>query len=193
MKKLFVFGIIFVFAAWLIGFCFFAYHINHYKIDTSTHTQAIVVLTGGRNRIGEAVKLLNNGLADKLFISGVEKGVTLNQIARTQHFSVRPDKKIIIGSASTNTLENARETTDWINQNNISSIRLVTSNYHLPRSLLEFRVKNSHLKIVANPVFSTNIADKWWQNTGTFSLTAAEYTKFLMVYVKCFFIRMFGE
>ncbi len=192
MKTLFKFGIAAA-VLWLAGLAVFNYHIRHYPLDKSTKTDAIIVLTGGSNRIKEAVEMLNGGYSDVLFISGVEKGVTLNQIARTQHFSVRPDKKIIIGSASTNTLENARETTDWINQNNISSIRLVTSNYHLPRSLLEFRVKNSHLKIVANPVFSTNIADKWWQNTGTFSLTAAEYTKFLMVYVKCFFIRMFGE
>lgn len=192
MKTLFKFGIAAA-VLWLGGLAVFNYHIRHYPLDKSTKTDAIIVLTGGSNRIKEAVEMLNGGYSDVLFISGVEKGVTLNQIARTQHFSVRPDKKIIIGSASTNTLENARETTDWINQNNISSIRLVTSNYHLPRSLLEFRVKNSHLKIVANPVFSTNIADKWWQNTGTFSLTAAEYTKFLMVYVKCFFIRMFGE
>lgn len=182
MKKLFVFGIIFVFVAWLIGFCFFAYHINHYKIDTSTHTQAIVVLTGGRNRIGEAVKLLNNGLADKLFISGVEKNTSLQDISDLQNIPL-PQKPILMDKKSTNTIENAIETQAWLKKNRISSIRLVTSNYHLPRSMQEFQFQNADLVIVPHPVFSENVAKKWWLKNRSFCLIASEYNKFLYVWL----------
>ena len=154
MKKLILLFSFFFLMAWIIGLCFFAYQINHFDTDETTHTQAIVVLTGGRNRISEAVKLLNHGLADKLFISGVEKNISLKEISQEQHLQI-PDKgDVQLENNSTNTVENAKESAEWIRKNNISSIRLVTSNYHTPRSLEEFYSKNPALKIIPHPVFS---------------------------------------
>ena len=192
MKTLIKMGIAIV-LLWLAGLAAFNYHIRHIRIDKTTKTDAIIALTGGSNRIKEAVEMLNQGFSDVLFISGVEKGVTLKQIAAAQHFKISPDKKLIIGQASTNTVENAQETMEWIKENNIKSIRLVTSNYHLPRSLLEFKAKNDGVVIVANPVFSGKVVEDWWKNTGTFMLTASEYTKFLMVYAKYWAIKLIGE
>ena len=58
---------------WLGGFIIFQQYIRKRPIDNTTKTDAIVVLTGGKNRITEATALYNNGLADLLFISGVGK------------------------------------------------------------------------------------------------------------------------
>ncbi len=182
MKKLLFFTLLFAFGAWLVGLCMFAYTINHFQTDTKTHTQAIVVLTGGRNRISEAVKLLNQGLADKLFISGVEKNTSLHDISESQDITL-PEQKIALEKKSTNTIENAIETQAWLRQNNISSIRLVTSNYHLPRSMQEFQYQNSHLNIVPHPVFSEHVAKEWWTKTRSFCLIASEYNKFLYVWL----------
>ena len=183
MKKLIVLSFFSIIGLWLVGLCLFAYTINHYPVDTKTHTQAIVVLTGGRNRISEAVKLLNQGLADKLFISGVEKNTSLQDISDSQDISM-PEKNVALEKKSTNTVENAIQTQAWLDKNHITSIRLVTSNYHIPRSLEEFRSLNPTLVIIGHPVYSENVSPKWWKNKGSFCLLASEYNKFLYVYVR---------
>lgn len=182
--KLTLKSLLFLALVWFSGLAVFNYYIRNYPLDTTTKTDAIVVLTGGSNRIKEAVTLLNSGLSDVLLISGVEKKTSLNSILKTIALTPEPDKKIIIEHASTNTVENAIEANDWIQKNNIKSIRLVTSNYHLPRSKLEFEIQNKGLDIVVNPVFSENVSPKWWRSSGTFSLMASEYNKFLLVYLK---------
>lgn len=182
MKKLVLISFFLVVAAWLGGLCLFAYKINHYPTDEKTHTQAIVVLTGGRNRISEAVKLMNEGLADKLFISGVEKNTSLKDISNLQDTPL-PEKNVSLEKKSTNTVENAIETKAWLEKNNISSIRLVTSNYHLPRSIQEFQYQNEKLNIIPHPVFSEHVAKEWWTRTRSFCLIASEYNKFLYVWL----------
>ncbi len=182
MKKFILFSIFSFLLVWGIGLCFFTYKINHYPTDIKEKTDAIVVLTGGRNRISEAVELLNKGLADKLFISGVEKNTSLQAISETQDVEL-PAKKVLLEKRSTNTIENAIETQSWIKKNHISSIRLVTSNYHLPRSIQEFQYQNPDLKIIPHPVFSDFVAKKWWKKSRTFCLLANEYNKFLYVWL----------
>ena len=148
---------------------------------------AIIALTGGRNRITEAVNLLSHGRADRLFISGVDKDISLHDIQATQRFSVPRKDNIDIGHNASNTVENAQETTQWIKKNHIKSIRLVTSNYHILRSLTEFRRCNPDLKIILHPVYSENIEKKWWTSWQTFSLIFKEYNKFLYAYVRNLF------
>ena len=82
MKKLIT---LIPFILWLGGFCLFAYKINHLSTDTSKNTDAIIVLTGGRNRIHEASKLFNENKAKHLFISGVAKDITLDDIQNKQN------------------------------------------------------------------------------------------------------------
>ncbi len=175
---------------WFAGFAAFNYYITHYKTDTTSKTDAIIALTGGSNRIKEAVDLLNKDYSSVLFISGVEKNVSLENIMQTQKLSLKKGKKIFIGRASTNTLENAIETNEWIKKNNIRSIRLVTSNYHLPRSYTEFKFRNKDVDIIVNPVFSDKVSSEWWKNGGSFLLTASEYSKFLLVWAKCFVVKL---
>ena len=169
---------------WWVGFLLFAYKINHFNSLSASHTDAIIVLTGGKNRINEAISLLDKGWSDKLFISGVSKKTTLSSLRQRRYISPRVQDKITLEKNSTNTVENAIETTDWIHKNNIHSIRLVTSNYHLLRSEQEFRAQNKHLKIILHPVYSENVSPKWWKNIGSFCLVASEYNKFLIVWVR---------
>ncbi len=70
MKKFALWGGIVAITAWFGGLIVFDYAINHFPADYNTKTDAIVVLTGGRHRLAESFKLLNDGLADRLFISG---------------------------------------------------------------------------------------------------------------------------
>lgn len=183
MKKLIISGGFLVAAVWLGGFIAFANQINHYPLDDKTHTEAIVVLTGGRNRISEAIKAYNQGLSKKLFISGVEKNTSLAAISHEQDVTFPKEKAVMLEKKSTNTIENAIETRSWIKQNDIKSIRLVTSNYHIPRSLQEFQHQNPNLKIVVHPVYSDYVAKEWWKSIRSFYLIASEYNKFLYVWL----------
>ncbi len=169
---------------WMLGVFVFAWKINNLKEISNKKTDAIIALTGGRNRINEAVKLLNKQYSNRLFISGVDKDISLENIQNSHQLSLNNHNIINIGYNASNTIENAIETTQWIKQNNIKSIRLVTSNYHIARSFLEFRELNPNLEIITHPVYSENIQKKWWTSWRTFSLIFKEYNKFLYVYCR---------
>ena len=186
MKRWFLLGVLIIFAAWALGFVLFARYINSYEIDTNTKTDAIIVLTGGRNRISEGIRLLNENLADRLFISGVPENISIRQIEKQAKIKADDENKIELGRKAKNTIENAIETEEWIKKNNIKSIRLVTSSYHIPRSLQEFIIyvtMENNLEVVLNPIYSPNVNLKWWKSWGTFRLLMLEYNKFLFVYV----------
>lgn len=184
MKKLLCYILLIGLLVWFAGFLAFNYQINNYKTDNETKTDAIIALTGGKNRIAQAARLMDSGLADKLFISGVKKDISLKEISRIQKVNLPKKGKIVIDDRSQNTVENAIETSEWIKKNNVHSIRLVTSNYHIPRSLEEFKSLNPKIKIIPYPVFSENVSPKWWKNGGSFYLIASEYNKFLYVYLR---------
>lgn len=171
-------------AAWLAGLCVFNSRINSFEVNREEKTDAIVVLTGGRNRLKEAIELLNGGLAEKLFISGVSRGISLQELQKKQQVTIKGAGEITLDEKSTNTVENAIETARWLQDNHISSIRLVTSNYHMPRSMDEFRVHSPGLQILVHPVYSDKVARYWWKTWRSFMLIASEYNKFLYVWLK---------
>lgn len=188
MKKFALWGGIVAITAWFGGLIVFDYAINHFPADYNTKTDAIVVLTGGRHRLAESFKLLNDGLADRLFISGVQSKISLPQLERQTKTKIIDGKKVILDKRATNTEENAVEASRWIEENHILSIRLVTSNYHLLRSEVEFRQRNKTLHIILHPVFSEKVATSWWKSVRSFCFIAMEYNKFLFAYVRSLLI-----
>lgn len=183
-KKLLGHALLIGICVWLGGMIGFGYTINHLQTDTDQKTDAIVVLTGGRNRIGEAVRLLNRGSAEQLLISGVSKGISIDTLKKRQDVEITTSREITLDEKSTNTVENAIEAAAWVKKNNIRSIRLVTSNYHMPRSMAEFRANNRQLAILAHPVYSERVEKNWWRSWHSFVLIASEYNKFLYVWFK---------
>lgn len=170
---------------WLGGLFCFCHTINNYTI-TNDKTDAIVVLTGGRNRIAEAVKLFNAGLAEKLFISGVSKKVYVHDIENKIGVEVLYPERVELGYKAENTLGNASEIKEWIENNQISSVRLITSNYHMPRSMAELSTYHLPLKLICHPVYSEKVSKRWWHSWATFLFIFAEYNKFLFVKARNF-------
>ena len=182
MKKYII--IIFAFVTlWLLGFITFHYVINHYPIPENIKTDAIVVLTGGKNRINVAVSLLREKKAEKLFISGVNADVSIKELEKRKDLDLKELENIYLGKKAYNTAENALESMEWIKNNNIKTIRLVTSNYHVPRSLQEFYGQDEDIKIIMHPVYSNTVNKKWWKKWKSFCLVASEYNKFMYVYL----------
>ena len=171
-----------LFVAWLAGLVAFAAGIPRHIKDNTTHTDAIVVLTGGSERLDTGLSLLRQGLGDKLFVSGVYHGIDVAELLRLAR--QKPDQVeccIVLGHAADNTLGNAAETAQWMQQEGFHSLRLVTGNYHMRRSLSEFRHAMPDATIIAHPVFPDAVKrDRWWLWPGTAHLIISEYTKFLL-------------
>ncbi|MGH7094959.1 MAG: YdcF family protein, partial [Stellaceae bacterium] len=174
-------------ALWLGGLVWFVYSSLSSAGDRNMHTDAIVVLTGGRMRLETGVDLLGQGKARKLFISGVNQRVDRGALMRV--FGPVADRAqccIVLGYDSDDTFGNARETAAWMRQQHFSSLRLVTSWYHMPRGLLEFHRAMPEVTVIASPVFARGedgdgrIA-AW---LGAAELTVGEYDKYLAVLLR---------
>ena len=179
---------------WVAGLFQFASLVPKQVLDPSTRTNAIVVLTGGSRRLGEGLELLSGGLAEKLFVSGVYRGVDVHKLLQIVMRNPRElETRIGIGNA-TNTAENALETMVWMRTREYRSLRLVTAAYHMPRSLLEFRHAMPAVTLVPHPVFPENVKqDRWWAWPGTGSLMASEYNKFLFAWSRYWAGRIFDK
>lgn len=171
-----------VLVLWGYGLARFAALIPEQVDDTVTRTDAIVVLTGGSGRLDEGLKLLGENLAERMFISGVYQGVDVSRLFELSR-NAPPElaERIEIGHAADNTAGNAAETAEWVRGHQIHSLRVVTSVYHLPRSLLEFRHALPDVVLVPHPVFADHVKRKeWWLWPGTARLIVGEYTKYLL-------------
>lgn len=145
MKIVFA-SIITVFLLWLCGFAVFVTWQNLARVESpSQKTDAILVLTGGTNRIHSGLMLLAADHAGHLMISGVTPGLGKETLIKQYDFAPVIQEKLLahccitLGHQATDTVENAIEAAPWIRKNQFRSIRLVTSVYHMPRALLMLR------------------------------------------------------
>lgn len=168
--------------SWLGGLFWFVAQVPREGPLSRAHTDAIVVLTGGSERLETGLRLLSEGYANKLFISGVARGVDVAQLLRVARR--RPGDLvccIAVGYTADNTAGNARETAAWMHAHGYTSLRLVTASYHMPRSLVEFRRAMPNITIIPNPVFPPLFKrDDWWLWPGSAALLASEFSKYLV-------------
>jgi uncharacterized SAM-binding protein YcdF (DUF218 family) len=147
--------------------------------DDGSRTDAIVVLTGGAARVATGLELLRQGRARRLLVSGVYRGVDVQELLRTQRQSPGDiECCIALGYEAGTTEGNAAETRDWTAREGVASLRLVTASYHMPRSLLEFRRAMPGMAIVPHPVIPESFRrDEWWAWPGSLQLVVGEYHK----------------
>jgi uncharacterized SAM-binding protein YcdF (DUF218 family) len=180
--------------AWLGGLVWFADRVSRLT-PAPGDTDAIVVLTGGSERVAEGVSLLSSGKARLLFVSGVPAGVTPEAVLSSAGAgtpALMPN--IELGHAARDTIGNAAETAAWARRERIASLRLVTANYHMPRSLLEFRRALPGVAILPHPVFPDRFKDReWWRWPGTATLMVREYDKYLLALLRDAAARLAGD
>jgi uncharacterized SAM-binding protein YcdF (DUF218 family) len=188
-----------LFSIWLGGLIYFTTLIPDSVADSTTATDGIVVLTGGSDRLREGLQLLADGKAKRLLISGVYREASLADLLQTgeQPAGLSQQLKdccITIGYRAGNTLGNATETAEWAAANDIHSLRLVTADYHMPRSLLEFSHALPDTLIVPHPVFPAEVkSEEWWLWPGTANLVVSEYHKYLAALVRGWIDRLAGR
>jgi uncharacterized SAM-binding protein YcdF (DUF218 family) len=168
-------------AGWLAGLAGFVAYGLWARGEPTATTDAIVVLTGGKLRLEAGLTLLAAGRAGKLFISGVNQRVDRDALLHALGpLAKREECCIVIGHEADNTEENAAETASWMRDENYRSLRLVTSWYHVPRSVLEFRRAMPDLRIIAHPVFAHHDASTpWWRHHEAALVVISEYNKYL--------------
>ena len=181
------FYVLLVFAGFAAaGFLYFADSVASMQPPADPKADAIVVLTGGFQRIDQAVDLLKGGAGRRLLISGVNPSTTGGQIRRNTQSSADLFKCCVdIGHDAIDTIGNANETANWIRDNGYRSILVVTNNYHMPRSLLELRRANPGISFIAYPVVNSDLkSTNWLRNPMVLKTILSEYVKLTVASIR---------
>ena len=156
---------------------------------------AIVVLTGGSGRLEHGINLWLGKKGEKLFVSGANEEVSYDDVVRftpkNKRDYVRKNSgtKVILGKAADNTIGNAEETKQWLATQKYKSILLVTSHYHMPRSISEFKALMPGLVIIPEPVIVNGFKSHWWMTDENRKIVLSEYHKYLISKFRHWFIR----
>ncbi len=149
----------------------------------------VVVFTGDPERVQAAMALIDGGAGQRLLISGVNPQTSRDQLA-----SFWPRQRALfdccvdLGREATTTKGNAAEVRDWVIAHEYEEIVLVTSDYHMPRAMLEMGAALPGAIIVKHPVASIHLgADGRPTSWRAWRVIALEYTKYLAIRAKTFF------
>lgn len=118
------------------------------------NTDAVIVLTGSGGRIDRGLDVLEQHLAPRMFVSGVDREVRPAEFAAQYHVPMSQLRCCVsLGYESVDTRSNARESADWIAANHIGSVRLVTSDWHMRRAALDLaQVAPAGLTVIEDAV-----------------------------------------
>ena len=159
----------FLILAWVLGFAWFALLMP--MPAGPQKTDAIVVLTGGPGRIDRALSRLEAGDAKRLLISGVDRNVKPRELAAEYR---RPaalfECCVALGFEATDTRSNGAEVASWVARRNYTSIRLITTDWHMRRD---------HYEIARLLPDTTVIVPDAVRSRPDLTLLVIEYHKFL--------------
>jgi uncharacterized SAM-binding protein YcdF (DUF218 family) len=173
---------------WLAGLFAFADRIQRSTpAPTPEAADGIVALTGpaSSERMPAAVNLLMQRLGQRVLVSGVNRGVTREQL-RGYTGAVRRvyDCCVDLGFTALDTVGNARETAEWADSMRFKSLIVVTSDYHMPRAMLELRAVMRppawRLQPYAVPTAELK-SHRWWRSPTAARLMVVEYCKYLAI------------
>ena len=176
---------------WVGGFFWFLADIPANGTRASPRADAIVVLTGGSRRVPVAVSLLLEGRAGALLVTGVNDIVSPSDFrAAMAESGVTIDAETMqccmaLGYGAHDTIGNAEEAANWMKSSGHRSMILVTSNYHMARSRLEFHAAMPDITIIEYPVLPADPGRvKWWKSPQSAFLMLSEYVKLQVAWLR---------
>ena len=162
------------------GFAAYSGKVTGYQPPPVREADAIIVLTGDVGRLAAGGQLLREGRSERLLVSGVHPSATMEDIRRHTGLSETQFACcVVIGREAADTVGNAREAGALVQANSYQSLIIVTSDYHLPRSLLEMKTMMPGVDLIPYPVRTTPP----WRDAGTARLWLQEYAKYAAVWV----------
>jgi uncharacterized SAM-binding protein YcdF (DUF218 family) len=170
----------------VIGFIGFLQSLERTEPASLAKGDAIVALTGGAERIPDAIAWLAQGHGERLLISGVSNQTSIDQLAQKS-----PRLKSLlrccvdIDQQALNTVGNAEETRRWALARGYRSLVVVTSSYHMPRALLELRRHMPGVTLIAAPVVTERLQGlDVWRDPALLRTLGYEYGKFIVAYAR---------
>jgi uncharacterized SAM-binding protein YcdF (DUF218 family) len=168
----------------------FTYKTFSYR-QNSEKAGAIVVLTGGKGRVEEGLRLFRESRGKFLIFVGVDPSVRKNDLYHPKPGDPSADN-VILEKSSRNTLENSIFGRDVIMRSGVHSVLLITSRYHLKRASILFRnTLPKDITIIPYPVDTVNLKESWWSHGGSFQLLFKEFYKYCML--RMFFMLAPGD
>lgn len=145
----------FLLLAWILGFAWFA-GVMPNRAAADVTTDGVVSLTGAGGRIEQGVQVVADKKARVLLISGVDSEVTPDELAAEYDIPMQlMNCCITLGYDSVDTRTNATETAAWASENDVKSLRLVTSDWHMRRAAFDLEQQlGPDMRIVRDAVKS---------------------------------------
>lgn len=181
-----VFACLLGMAAGVAGFAWFVWSVPTEEVALDRNADGIVVLTGGTSRVADAMELLAEGRGKRLLITGVHPGTGFGEIARL----VPAHERLVaccvdLDHSAVNTVGNAIETRRWAIARGFRSLIVVTSNYHMPRTMAELAQQLPDTALIPFPVVADKQrAERWWTSPITTRLLVSEYLKYIYAQVR---------
>jgi len=170
-----------VFVGVAVGFVGFLAQLRGVEVAPASRADGIVVLTGGSSRVSDAMELLAGGYGQRLLISGVHPTNAASDISRSL-----PDNQqlltccVDLDHSAVNTRSNAAETRRWVHERGFRSLIVVTSNYHMPRAIVELSHAMPDIRLIPFAVVGEKWRDEpWWTSGATVRLLLSEYVKYV--------------
>ncbi len=165
----------------IAGFLWFVSRVPREGSTMSRTAEGIVVLTGGASRIADAIELLASGRGQRLLITGVNPNTNSVELARlVPRYQPLFACCVDLDHAARNTIGNAIEARRWSRDRGFRSLLVVTSAYHMPRTMAEFAHQLPDVVLIGFPVISEKQRAASWWTPATARLLVSEYLKFLL-------------
>jgi uncharacterized SAM-binding protein YcdF (DUF218 family) len=160
------------------GFSFFVWRVPKAEVTLGRNADGIVVVTGGALRITDAIELLSAGRGKRLLISGVHPATTSREIARLMpEYGALIACCVDLDHSAVNTVGNAVETQHWAKAHGFQSLIVVTSNYHMPRTMAELAWHLPDVELIPFPVVTERMRGGQVGSMASARLLFAEYLK----------------
>ena len=163
------------------GFVLFAAAAMRAPANGAQKADGIVVLTGGEQRLVEGARLLAEGRAPRMLVTGVNRRTGREDLHRLTRLDAKTFECCVdLGYEARDTGGNADETRAWATLNGYRRLIVVTAGYHMPRSLAELKLALPDAELTPHPVLPQSFrTGAWWLHPTTTRVLIAEYLKFL--------------
>ena len=178
MRKLAIYILALMILSLICGFEMYLIKIHNNQVSFNYQTDGIAVLTGGKGRIDLGLELFIRNKNLRLIISGVDKKVSDKSIIP---YNIKNKTRITIDKVSETTYENAKIINEWTSKYKLQNVTVITSYYHMPRSMMLIKSLTPSINFYAYPV-EKKVSNKisFRESMPYYFFLTEEYVKYLL-------------